>query len=88
LKVEVVGSRGAALVDGFAQTIRLCSGVGVAPQYWGSDFELGMVKDFVEALRAARPFPIRGEEGARALEVVSAAARAAALGRPVGRGEL
>ena len=50
---------------------------------WGDDLNALMIGGFVDAILAGRTVPITGEDGLRSLEVVVAAYRSAALGRPV-----
>ena len=47
-----------------------------------------MVGDFVDAILAARPVPITGEDGLRALEVAIAAYRSAEERRPIAIADL
>jgi len=82
--LQVVGTRGVAAVDGFGQKLEVYDDrSGPAWDYWGSDPDLGLIADFVEAVEQERPFAITGADGLRALEVAMAAYRSAELKRPV-----
>jgi len=85
LTVELVGTLGAALVDGFRQTIQLYRAQEEPPawHYWGSDATELLLRDFAAAVHAGGPPPITGEAGLRALEVAVAAYRSAETGAPV-----
>ena len=83
--LQIVGTRGIAAVDGFGQKLDVYDdrrGAG-AWSYWGSNPDLGLIADFVDAVEKNRPFDITGLDGLRALEVAVAAYRSAELGRPV-----
>ncbi|UCH33301.1 MAG: Gfo/Idh/MocA family oxidoreductase [Armatimonadota bacterium] len=84
--LQIVGTKGAAAVDGFGQKLDVYDDQrgGVAWNYWGSDADLGLVADFVDAVQQDRPFGITGTDGLRALEVAMAAYRSAEEKRPVG----
>jgi UDP-N-acetylglucosamine 3-dehydrogenase len=84
--LQIVGTRGAAAVDGFGQKLDIYDdkrGGGVSWNYWGSNPDLGLIADFVDAVEKGRPFDITGLDGLRALEVALAAYRSAELQRPV-----
>ncbi|MEZ4712875.1 MAG: Gfo/Idh/MocA family oxidoreductase [Caldilineaceae bacterium] len=85
VKLELVGEQGAVQVDAFEQHVALSSQKTGKTQWvnWGSNVDLGLVRDFVDAIRTGRPPSITGEDGLRALEVALAAYRSAELGRPV-----
>lgn len=79
VKLEVLGDRGLVQVDAFEQNLTLTSapahktaGIG-----WGSDADLGLIRDFLEMIQTGRDPSITGEDGIRALEVALAAYRSA-----------
>jgi predicted dehydrogenase len=85
VKIEVLGERGIARVDAFNQTVAVYSDQVGRGQWlpWGSDMDLGLIHNFVEAIaRKQEPF-ISGYDGLKALEVALAAYRSAELGQPV-----
>lgn len=83
--MHVVGDRGTVDVDVFRQSLtHYDDGAGATKLLgWGDDLNGLMVAGFVDAILEHRPVPISGDDGLRALEVVVAAYRSAALGRPV-----
>ena len=85
VKLEVVGEQGAVQVDAFEQHVALSSEKTGKTQWvnWGSNMDLGLVRDFIDAIRTRRAPSITGEDGLRALEVALAAYRSAAVGQPV-----
>ena len=88
--LHVVGDQATVDVDVFRQTVtHYDDATGkVRLVGWGDDLNALMVGDFVDAILAKRPVPIDGADGLRSLEVVIAAYRSAALGRPVTIAEL
>jgi predicted dehydrogenase len=83
--LQIVGSKGAAAVDGFGQKLDVHDDAShkSAWHYWGTHADLSLIADFVDAIEKDRPFGITGLDGLRALEVALAAYRSAELGRPV-----
>jgi len=83
--LQIVGTRGVAAVDGFGQKMDVYDDRrGTSSwNYWGSDPDLGLIADFVDAVEKDRPFDITGTDGLRALEVAVAAYRSAELRRAV-----
>ncbi|HEV2250624.1 MAG TPA: Gfo/Idh/MocA family oxidoreductase [Candidatus Limnocylindria bacterium] len=88
--LHVVGDRGTVDVDVFRQSLtHYDDAAGVTRLLgWGDDLNALMVGGFVDAILERRPVPITGEDGLRSLEVVVAAYRSAALGRPVAIAEV
>ena len=83
--IEVVGEKGWAIVDTFAQKIDVYSDA-LGKGQWvdcGSNIDLGLMRDFVEMIATGRAPSISGHDGLKALEVALAAYRSAATGRPV-----
>ena len=85
LTFEMVTERGAVVVDAFRQNLVVYrhdwQRAGWA--YWGSDSNLAMVTEFVEAIRTQRPACVTGVDGLRAVEVTLAAYQSASSGLPV-----
>jgi predicted dehydrogenase len=75
--VELVGTEGTISVDCFDQklTYTTDSGedAGVNAVFWGTDPNVALVEDFVNAVRNGRSPKITGEEGVLAVAVVEAA---------------
>jgi predicted dehydrogenase len=85
VKIEVLGERGIARVDAFNQNVAVYSDqVGKGRwDYWGSNMDLGLIRDFVEMIATGREPFISGDDGLKALEVALAAYRSAERGEPV-----
>ncbi len=83
--LEIVGEKGTLLIDAFAQHIDVYSDAVGKGQWagWGSDIDLGLIRDFTDAIATGREPSITGEDGLRALEVALAAYRSAETGQPV-----
>ncbi|NLT42338.1 MAG: Gfo/Idh/MocA family oxidoreductase [Anaerolineae bacterium] len=83
--MEIVGELGWLQLNMTGQEITLYSdarqGISLVP--WGSDINLGLVRDFVDVIGSDRPSPITGEDGLYALEVALAAYQAAGAGAVV-----
>jgi predicted dehydrogenase len=85
LGMEIVGENGVLDIDAFRQRLTL-HGAGDSQAswvYWGSDPNVGMLRAFVDSIRAASSPPITGIDGLRATEVIAAAYASAASGQPV-----
>ena len=85
LKLELVGEKGMATMDGFKQVMSVYSHKVGRPQwaYWGSDANSGLLQEFMAAIREQRTPAITGEDGLKAVEIVIAAYQSAASGQPV-----
>jgi len=85
LSFEMVTDRGAVLVDGFRQNLTVFTHHLQRPYwaFWGSDPNQAMIDEFVQAIREQRPPRVTGMDGLRAVEVVEAAYRSVATGKPV-----
>ena len=81
--IEVVGGKGVIQTDAFQQDLLVASNKRSAAKlaHWGSNGDLGLVADFVGAIRANRPVSITGHDGHQALAVALAAYEAARTGR-------
>jgi predicted dehydrogenase len=73
--LEVTGTEGVASFDFTAQHTKLYSNTRVraAQIGWGDDADALMIADFIQAVRAGRAPLASGEDGLRAVEVVTAA---------------
>ena len=85
VKIEVTAEKGVIFVDAFRQHLAVSSNKSGKTQWvgWGSNMDLGLVRDFVEMIRNGSEPSISGTDGLRALEVALAAYRSAELGEPV-----
>jgi predicted dehydrogenase len=85
VKIEVLGERGIARVDAFAQNVAVYSDQAGKGRwdYWGSNMDMGLMRDFVDSIAAAREPFISGEDGYKALEVALAAYRSGEEGQVV-----
>ncbi len=83
--IEVLGEKGVIRLDAFRQHLDVSSNQTGKTQWlgWGSDMDLGLIRDFVATIREGREPSITGEDGLRALEVALAAYRSAETGEPV-----
>lgn len=85
VKLEVLGERGIARVDAFNQNLAVYSDQTGKGRWvnWGSNADLGLVRDFVDMIATGREPFITGHDGLKALEVALAAYRSAGRGQPV-----
>jgi predicted dehydrogenase len=85
VKIEVLGERGIVRVDAFNQNLALYSDQTGKAQWvhWGSNADLGLIRDFIDMIRSDREPFISGRDGLQALEVALAAYRSAETGAPV-----
>lgn len=85
VKIEIVGDRGTARVDAFSQTITVASDETGRSRWvgWGSDMDMGLMRDFVEMITTGREPSITGYDGLKALEVALGAYLSAGRGEPV-----
>ena len=83
--IEILGERGIVTVDAFDQKLTLTSAPAQKTEWvsWGSDADLGLVKDFVEMIQTGREPSITGTDGLKALEVALAAYRSAEETKPI-----
>ena len=83
--IEVVGERGLIRLDAFRQQVTVYSDRAGKAQWmeWGSNIDLGLMRDFVVMIRTGREPSITGQDGLKALEVALAAYRSAEVGQPV-----
>ena len=85
LTFEMVTERGAVIVDAFKQNLNIYRKDIQYPtwKFWGSDPNLGMVNEFVNAIRQNRTPLVTGLDGYRALEIVLAAYESIKTKQPV-----
>ena len=72
VNLEVIGAKGVAKMEMFAQKIDLYSTNKTGAhtyQYWGDDANLGLISAFASAIANDREVEITGEDGLKALEV-------------------
>lgn len=83
--IEFVGSEGVLYVDAFNQKLNVYNDALMKTEwaYWGSNPDLGLVRDFVQAVDARREPSVTGVDGLRATEVSVAAYQSAKTGRMV-----
>jgi predicted dehydrogenase len=87
LKMEVIGERGVAVMDSFAQHLTLYSkGAGRNPDWvgFGPDPNQPMIREFVDSIREQREPSVTWNDGYQALRVVLAAYESAQKHQPVG----
>lgn len=75
--IEFIGTKGVLNVDGFNQKLQVYDDKTMRGSwaYWGDNPDLGLVDDFVSAVRERRAPSVTGEDGLRAVEVTVAAYR-------------
>jgi predicted dehydrogenase len=86
LKMEVVGEKGAVLMDSFAQHLTAYSKTGPRNPEWtgfGPDPNQPMIQEFVDSIRDQRQPSITWNDGYQALRVVLAAYQSAQKKEPV-----
>ena len=83
--IEVIGEKGIIRLDAFKQQLAVYSNQARRAQWvhWGSNIDLGLMRDFVEMIEQDREPSITGRDGLKALEVALAAYRSAETGEPV-----
>ena len=87
--MEVVGEQGTAWLDAFNQTISVSSddssgtGGSLRSASWGSDMDMGLMRDFLNMIDEDRAPSITGFDGLKALEVALGAYVSAERGEPV-----
>jgi predicted dehydrogenase len=83
--LEIVCENGVVSVDAFNQKVNVYNNDRMKAEwaYWGSNPDLGLVQDFVEAVDAKRDPSVTGIDGLRAVEVTVAALKSVQSGRMV-----
>lgn len=86
LKMEVIGEKGAAVMDGFAEHLTVYSKSGSRNPEWvgfGPDPNQPMIQEFVDSIRQQREPSVSWNDGYQALRVVLAAYESAQRKEPV-----
>ena len=86
LKLDVVGERGAAVTDCFAQHVTLYARDALRNPSWigfGSDPNQAMIDEFVDSIRSQREPCVSWNDGYQALRVALAAYESARIKQPV-----
>jgi predicted dehydrogenase len=83
--LQLIGEKGVIEVDAFNQKIDVYSDKQMKAEWanWGGDMDLGLVQDFVSAVRERRDPPVTGMDGLRAVEVTVAAYKSVQSGKMV-----
>jgi predicted dehydrogenase len=85
VKLEIIGENGYVRVDAFKQHLTVSSDALNRTYWvpWGSNVDMGLVKDFVAMIREGREPFITGKDGLMALQVALAAYQSAMMGKPI-----
>jgi UDP-N-acetylglucosamine 3-dehydrogenase len=81
--LRLVGEKGLLTLDLESQASRLYTQSSAGLEYWGDDYDFGLVAEFVASVREGRAPAVMGEDGLAATAVALAAYEAARTGRPV-----
>jgi len=75
--MEIIGTKGVMNLDAFNQKLNVYDDATMRTEwaFWGDSPDLGLVRDFVDAVRERRAPSVTGEDGLRAVEVTVAAYR-------------
>jgi predicted dehydrogenase len=89
VKIQILSERGVVRADIFRQHLAVTSDRLGRTEWvhWGTNADMGLIKDFTAMISEGREPSITGEDGLKALEVALAAYRSAAIGEPVTLGE-
>jgi predicted dehydrogenase len=86
LKMEIIGERGAAIMDSFAQHLTVYTRAGSRNPDWagfGPDPNQPMIQEFVDSIREQRQPSVTWNDGYQALRIVLAAYESAERREPV-----
>jgi predicted dehydrogenase len=86
LKLEIVGEKGALVMDAFAQHVTLYAPDSMRNPSWigfGSDPNQAMIEEFVGSIREQRDPSVSWNDGYQAMRVALAAYESANVGQPV-----
>jgi UDP-N-acetylglucosamine 3-dehydrogenase len=77
--LEIIAEKGVIRVDAFNQRINVYNDDVLKAEwaYWGGNPDLGLIKDFVNAVDERRQPTVTGVDGLRAIEVTVAAYKSA-----------
>ena len=83
--MDLAGTKGSLYVDAFHQKVDVYSDAARSAEWagWGDNADMGLVRDFVNAVSNRRAPSITGEDGLRAVEVTVASYRSAKSGKMV-----
>ena len=83
--IEAIGERGWIRLDAFKQQLNVYSNKASRARWveWGSDINLGLIRDFVDVAATGREASITGLDGLKATEVALGAYRSGETGQPV-----
>jgi len=83
--IEFIGINGVLSVDAFNQKLDVYSDAAMRAEwaFWGTNPDLGLVRDFAAAVAERRPPSVTGEDGLRATQVTVAAYKSAQTGKRV-----
>lgn len=83
--IEVIGTKGHAVVDAFKEHIEVYSDQGktLSYEFYGYDMDFGLIQDFVQCVREGRKPSITGFDGLKAVEVALAAYESANKRKPI-----
>lgn len=73
--LEIIGTEGVIILDAFKQVERMYSSYNgeINDEVWGSDGDLGLMREFVDVIRTEREPMVTGLDGAKAMEIALAA---------------
>ena len=86
LKIEVVGEKGAVVVDSFAQHLTVYAKTGARNPEWigfGPDANQPMIQEFADSIREQREPSVTWNDGYQALRIVLAAYESAQRKEPI-----
>lgn len=81
--MRLVGEKGVMTTDMESQAGRLYTEQGGSLEYWGDDYDQGLIAEFVSAIAEGRQPLVTGEDGLAATALALAAYEAFRTGRPV-----
>lgn len=83
--IDLTGTQASVYVDAFSEKVDVYDNRATRAQWagFGSNADLALVRDFVDAVAEGRTPSVSGEDGLRAVEITLAAERSAATGKMV-----
>lgn len=84
LTMSIIGDAGVVNFNAFKQALTVYSAKTKQPRwdFWGSDADQGMINEFISAVLENRVPAVTGIDGLKAVEIVDAAYRSSASGKP------